>query len=107
MDCPTDAADVTCSDYILCTGYTWNNCAAGGGYGVDMYWDYVAGPGFVYVPAYCIGGDGLPMEFIATFNVNQMAPTPAVRKPPAANNSVKANVFEVRTAPKVSRPAER
>jgi hypothetical protein len=102
-DCPTDAADVTCSDYILPTGYTWNNCAAGGGYGIDEYWDYLAGPGYVLVPAYCVGVDGLPMEFIATFNVTSMAPPPQTAKHAAVNDSAKASTSEARPAPKITR----
>jgi len=64
------------------TGYSWNNCSAGGGYGIEMWWNNLSGPRDVYVPAYLVDFASLPMDFVATFDVTPMDPAEMTTPPP-------------------------
>ncbi len=80
-----DACD-DCPNYHVVTAYAWNTCAAGGAYGVDMWWDGVSGPRDIWIPAYCVGASGQPMDFSVTIDVTGLAPGPAQSKPVPASD---------------------
>ncbi len=61
-----------CATYHLTTGYTWNSCSVGGTWGIDMWWNGVAGPGSIWIPAYFAPA----ITFDATFNVADAGPPP-------------------------------
>jgi hypothetical protein len=76
-----------CPNYHIVSGYAWNTCAVGGAYGIDMWWNGVSGPRDLWIPAYCVGASGLPMDFNATFNVVPQAPGPVPSDPIPASQT--------------------
>jgi hypothetical protein len=65
-----------CPNYVITTGYAWNSCSFGGGYGIDMYWNGVTGPRDIWIPAYVVNAVGAGIDFSATYNVVPGTPGP-------------------------------
>jgi hypothetical protein len=55
-----------CANLHVASGYAWNSCSAGGGVGIDMWWNGVSGPRDIYIPTHLLPATA----FTATFNVS-------------------------------------